>query len=119
MSDRTESVTRGSVSRAARPSTELAPEVKLKGLRWWREVGWRHVVGLIAVAFAIFPVVYIISAAFNPLGSVVATGLIPKSFSLENFHKLLTDPGRPYLRWLGNSLLVAFVVTVDLASIGF
>lgn len=99
-------------SRAARPSTEPIPEVKLTGARWWREVGWRHLVGLVAVLFALFPVVYIISAAFNPLGTVVATGLIPTAFSLENFDKLLTDPGRPYLRWLGNTLLVALVVTV-------
>jgi len=105
----TERAARG--SSAARPSSEPIPEVKLKGVRWWREVGWRHVVGVIAVLFAVFPVVYIISAAFNPLGTVVATDLIPTSFSLENFDKLFTTPGRPYGRWLGNTLIVAFVVT--------
>ncbi len=100
-----------SVSRAATASTELAPEVKLRGARWWREVGWRHIVGVLAVLFAVFPIVYIVSAAVNPLGSVVATGLIPTSFSGENFVKLLNDDSRPFLRWLGNTLLVAFVVT--------
>ncbi len=100
-----------SVSRAATASAELAPDVKLKGARWWREVGWRHVVGIIAVLFSVFPIVYIVSAAVNPLGSVVATGLIPTSFSGENFVKLLSDDSRPFLRWLGNSLLVGFVVT--------
>jgi arabinogalactan oligomer/maltooligosaccharide transport system permease protein len=95
----------------ARPTLEPIPEVKLTGMRWWREIGWRHVVGLIAVVFALFPIIYIISAAVNPLGSVVATGILPTSFSAINFDKLFSDPSRPYLRWLGNTLLVAFVVT--------
>ncbi len=92
-------------------TVEPIPEFKLKGARWWREVGWRHVVAALAIIWALIPVVYIISAAFNPLGSVVSTGLIPNSFSLENFRKLLTDPSRPYPRWMLNTLIVCTVVT--------
>ena len=98
----------------AMPTTrtvEPIPEVKLKGGRWWREVGWRHVVGVVAIGWAIFPILYIVSAAFNPLGSVVATGIIPTSFSMVNFDKLLTDSSRPYLRWMFNTLLVSVLVT--------
>jgi arabinogalactan oligomer/maltooligosaccharide transport system permease protein len=97
--------------RVPTPSKELPPQVKLKGARWWREVGWRHIVGVVAVLFAVFPIVYIISAALNPLGSVVATGLIPSTFSLTNFDKLFGDPGRPFLRWLVNTMVVALIVT--------
>jgi arabinogalactan oligomer / maltooligosaccharide transport system permease protein len=79
--------------------------------RWWREVGWRHVVGLIAVVWAVIPVLYIISAALNPLGSIVSTNLIPTSISFENFHKILTDPNTPYPQWMLNSLIVCLVVT--------
>jgi arabinogalactan oligomer/maltooligosaccharide transport system permease protein len=100
-----------SAVRVPTPSKELAPQVKLKGARWWREVGWRHIVGVIAVLFAVFPIVYIISAALNPLGSVVATGLIPSTFSWTNFDKLFGDPGRPFLRWLVNTMVVALLVT--------
>lgn len=102
---------RGS-GRAAQPSTVLAPQVKLTGMRWWREVGWRHVVGVVAIAFALFPILYVISAAFNPLGTVVATSIIPTQFSLTNFEQLFTDPGRPFPRWLTNTLLVSLVVTL-------
>jgi arabinogalactan oligomer/maltooligosaccharide transport system permease protein len=59
----------------------------------------------------VFPIVYIISAALNPLGSVVATGLIPSTFSGVNFDKLFSDPGRPFLRWLVNTMVVALIVT--------
>ncbi|GLY29684.1 ABC transporter permease subunit [Kineosporia sp. NBRC 101731] len=79
--------------------------------RWWREVGWRHGVGLVAVLFAVVPVAYVVSAAFNPLGTVASTGVIPKHLSLENFAALFDDPARPFARWLLNTLVVCVVVT--------
>ncbi len=89
----------------------LPPEVKLSGIRWWREVGWRHVVGLVAIAFAIFPIMYIVSAALNPLGTVVSTTLIPQDFSLVHFRSLFGDPARPFARWFFNTLVISALVT--------
>ncbi|KQX61563.1 sugar ABC transporter permease [Angustibacter sp. Root456] len=77
------------------------------GARWWKEVGWRHAVGIVAVVFAVFPALYIVSAAFNPLGTVASTGLIPQHLSLENFSKLLANPNRPFGRWYVNTLGLA------------
>ncbi len=96
------------------PSSPTAPPVahRMSRGRWWREVGWRHVVGLAAVAFAVFPILYIVSAAFNPLGSVVSTNLIPRELSLVNFHALFSDPSRPFGRWMLNTLAVCTAVTV-------
>jgi arabinogalactan oligomer/maltooligosaccharide transport system permease protein len=74
-------------------------------------VGWRHVVGLLAVAFAVFPILYLVSAALNPLGSVVSTTLIPRTVSLDNFQALFGNPSRPFPRWLLNTLIVCTVVT--------
>lgn len=88
----------------------LAPQVKLKGARWWREVGWRHAVGLVAVVFAVFPILYIVSAALNPIGSITSTSLIPTQVSLVNFESILTDPNRPFLRWFANTLILCVVV---------
>jgi arabinogalactan oligomer/maltooligosaccharide transport system permease protein len=90
----------------------LAPsQYQLSGAKWWREVGWRHVVGLLAVAFAAFPILYLVSAALNPLGTVVSTSLIPRDVSLVNFEALFTDSSRPFPRWLLNTLIVCVVVT--------
>ena len=79
--------------------------------RWWREIGWRHCVGVGAVLFAIVPVAYVVSAAFNPLGTVASTGVIPRHLSLVNFRSLFDDPSRPFARWLVNTLVVCVVVT--------
>jgi len=95
------------LGRRRRPSTAERPH----GARWWREVGWRHAVGLVAVAFAVFPALYIVSAAFNPLGTVASTGLIPSHVSLDNFRKLLDNPNRPFLRWYLNTLVLATVIS--------
>jgi len=74
-------------------------------------VGWRHVVGVLAVLFAVFPVLYLLSAALNPLGSVVTTSLIPRRVSTENFSALFDSRSRPFGRWLLNTFIVCTVVT--------
>ncbi|MCY1138081.1 ABC transporter permease subunit [Actinoplanes sp. Pm04-4] len=81
-------------------------------IRWWREVGWRHVGGLVAVIFAVVPVLYVVSAAFNPLGTVVSTDVVPTQFSLVHFRSLFEDPARPFPRWLLNTVVVCAAVTV-------
>ena len=90
-----------------------APRVKLGANRWFREIGWRHLVGVIAVIWALFPVSYLVSASLNPLGNVVTSTLVPQTFSLDNFTKLLDE--QPFGTWARNSLIVcAAVVFVQL-----
>lgn len=72
---------------------------------WWREVGWRHGVALVAVAFALFPIVFVVSAAVNPLGTLSSSRLVPVGASAGNFVALLRDTS--FLRWFVNSLLIA------------
>jgi arabinogalactan oligomer/maltooligosaccharide transport system permease protein len=88
------------------------PRNKMPFGRWFGELGWRHLVGVVAVVWALFPVLYIVSAALNPLGTVVSTSLVPRSFSLQNFQELLSDPNQPFLRWALNTLIVCTVVVV-------
>lgn len=90
---------------------DLPPQPKLRGARWWKEVGWRHIVGAAAIVFAVFPILYIVSAAFNPLGTVVSTNLVPSEFSLVHFESLFGNPSRPFARWFLNTFIVCTVVT--------
>jgi arabinogalactan oligomer/maltooligosaccharide transport system permease protein len=56
----------------AGPKRKKVRDTAPKG-RWFQEVGWRHLVGIIACIWALFPISYIVSAALNPLGNVVTT----------------------------------------------
>ncbi|MDO8106139.1 ABC transporter permease subunit [Isoptericola sp. b441] len=85
-------------------------DVRPHGARWWREIGWRHVVGVVAIVYALVPVLYVLSASFNPIGSVSSTSLIPTDFSFTHYESLFTNPNRPYARWYLNTILVAAVV---------
>lgn len=76
-----------------------------RGTRWLRQVGWRHLVGVLAVAFSLFPIVFVVSAAINPVGSLSSTELYPTGASLGNFSNLLTTTAFPH--WYLNSVLIA------------
>lgn len=78
--------------------------------RWFAEIGWRHVVGILAILFAIFPILFVISASLNPLGTVSSSGLIPTSFSLEHYRTLISGARGPFLRWYLNTIIVCVVV---------
>ncbi len=73
---------------------------------WFRKLGWRHLVALAALVFALFPVVWIVSAAINPVGSTLTSQqLIPESPTLDNFRALSNTV--PYWSWYRNTMLIA------------
>ncbi|MFF8772711.1 sugar ABC transporter permease [Kitasatospora sp. NPDC015120] len=74
--------------------------------RWLRRFGWRHLVALLAVGFALFPLLFVVSAALNPLGTLQSSTLLPEHASLANFTALFTDEQYPFGRWLANTALI-------------
>jgi arabinogalactan oligomer / maltooligosaccharide transport system permease protein len=81
----------------------------------------RHVVLLAFVAISVYPALNVLSISLRPGNQLRSTDLsiIPADWTLDSYIALFTE--QPFLRWLGNSLLVAIMVTVTgvaLASIG-
>ena len=79
---------------------------------------WRYLVSLIAILFALFPIVWVVSAAFSPLPSLTSAQLIPDHVTLENFRRILSGhPGEegteqealdvPYTHWYVNTLVIS------------
>jgi arabinogalactan oligomer/maltooligosaccharide transport system permease protein len=62
-------------------------------------------------------VLWIVSASFNPTGSLVGQPLIPPNPTLANYEKLFNNPVNPYPRWYVNSLFVATIVTIVATAI--
>ena len=74
--------------------------------RWAQELGWRHLVAVLALVFALFPVIWVVSASLNPIGSTLSgQKLIPSNPSFDNFRDLFNTT--PYGRWFVNTLLIA------------
>jgi len=73
---------------------------------------FRIVLAIIMLIFALFPIIWIISASFNPTNSLVGQPLIPEHPTLDNYRELLTSTIHPYKRWYINSLGITIVVTI-------
>jgi ABC-type maltose transport system permease subunit len=79
------------------------------------------IVGIIAIIYALFPVLWILSASLDPSNSLATQRLIPNTASLKNFFVILSDPVNPYLRWMFNSLKISSItsiLTVFITSLG-
>jgi arabinogalactan oligomer/maltooligosaccharide transport system permease protein len=80
--------------------------------RWFRHTGWRHLVAWLALVFALFPVLWVVSAAFST-GNLSSQKLIPRHPSLDNFRALMTSAEHPpFWRWFANSMLVGVITAL-------
>ncbi|HEV8651976.1 MAG TPA: sugar ABC transporter permease [Actinomycetes bacterium] len=66
---------------------------------------------VLAIAiFAAFPIVFVVSAALNPIGTLSSSQLIPTGASFENFSKLSSNT--EFVSWYRNTLLIALLAVV-------
>ena len=72
-----------------------------------RGMWWRHGLAMLALVWSLFPIVFIISAAINPAGTLNTAQLLPTNMSMINFDVLFSDTSRPYLTWYKNSMIIA------------
>ena len=81
----------------------------ITGKRWWQEVGWRHIVGVLAVIYCLVPLIYVVSVALTPRATL--TGGLFKNFQFstmfENFTALGAGKYSVFWSWILNSLIVS------------
>ena len=85
--------------------------------KWFREVGFRHVIGVLAVIYSIFPIVYVINAALNPNTGLTLTSSnsMFSQVSFENFSKLNDSM---FWTWFGNTLFIGIVTAIGTVLMG-
>lgn len=86
--------------------------------KWLRVLAWRHAIALFAIAFALFPLIWMASASFDQLGKINTQSLIPQYRGLDNYRLLWENPDQPYWRWMRNSVLISSVNAVLQLAIG-
>lgn len=85
---------------------------------WLKKVLWRHLVGVVVIAFSIFPLVWMISGAFDVTGQISTQQLIPIHKGFYNFTQLFSTSGKPFLTWARNSIVIAFTAAAMQVAIG-
>ena len=86
-----------------------------RGARWWREIGWRHVVGVVAIAYCLLPLLYVLSTSLNPGGSLTGSNNLFRNISWANFAELGDSD---FARWGLNSLIVSGTTAIGTVLMG-
>ena len=79
--------------------------------RWFRETGWRHLVGIVMIVFSAFPLVYVLSASLNPGGTLLTANSLFSNFDIGSYIALFQDPLRPYGAWFVNSIFIGLTTS--------
>jgi arabinogalactan oligomer / maltooligosaccharide transport system permease protein len=114
-----------------RPTTAIAPRAATRTGRpaplSFKGNWWRHLLALAAVAVALFPVVFVVSSAFNRDNTLQGAEVIPTHVTLHNFGDLLHNQvevagqgkaNAPYLDWVLNSMIIAGATAVFSTLLG-
>ncbi|WP_396134520.1 sugar ABC transporter permease [Cellulomonas sp. ATA003] len=100
----------------ARPQrTTSTSGARMSRRRWFAEVGWRHVVGLLAVVYAGFPIVYVISASLSEGGTLTGSNALFAEISTANYAALSDTL---FWSWMVNTLVIATVTGIGTVLMG-
>lgn len=72
----------------------------------------RWLIALVLIFFAIFPVLWVLSASLNPVNTLASARLIPENVGLDNYRFLFNSPEFPMLTWLWNSIKISSITTI-------
>lgn len=88
---------------------------RLKGAQWWRQVGWRHIVGVIGIVYAIFPLIYVFSASLKPRTTLTGSNELFSEVKPDNYANLF-DTG--FAQWALNSLFISSAAAIGTVLMG-
>nr|WP_225226601.1 sugar ABC transporter permease [Oerskovia gallyi] len=87
----------------------------MKPGRWFSELGWRHLVGVVAVVFAAFPLVYVLSASLSENGTLTGSNSLFADVSSVNYAELGDSL---FWTWMLNTLVIAVATSVGTVLMG-
>lgn len=80
-------------------------------------LGLKLFIAIAAAVYALYPVVWVISASLDPTNSLVNQSLIPSRITFDNFARLLNDPQHPFFLWLWNSVKVSGISAILIVTL--
>jgi arabinogalactan oligomer/maltooligosaccharide transport system permease protein len=90
-------------------------ENKVPFSRWFAHIGWRHIVGIVAVVYAAFPVVYVVSASLSERGTLTGSNSLFSDVSMVNYTGLSATS---FWTWAVNTLIIATITAIGTVLMG-
>lgn len=81
-----------------------------------RDVSWRYVVLVAVSIYAVFPLMYVVSTAFNPRGTIAGSNNLFQQLTLSNFQDLFA--GKPYWNWFANTVIIGLTTGLGTVLMG-
>jgi arabinogalactan oligomer/maltooligosaccharide transport system permease protein len=75
-------------------------------------IGMRLVVAILLIIFAVFPILWVLSASLNPTSSLATQKLIPENAGLDNYRTLVQTDQFPFWTWFWNSIKISTITSV-------
>ncbi|TDE89989.1 sugar ABC transporter permease [Occultella glacieicola] len=83
--------------------------VQVRGRRWWREISWRYLVAAVAIVYAAFPIVYVLSASLSARGTLTGSNELFADVTTVQYDALFQTL---FPQWMVNSLVIGGVTAV-------
>ncbi len=83
--------------------------------RWITEVSWKYLLAIVIVGYAVFPLVYVLSASLASSGTLTGSTELFRSISSANYKALNTTM---FWTWAGNSLVIGTVTAIGSVLMG-
>ncbi len=100
------------------PEERAARERRRPVGRWFRETGWRHLIGIVMILFAGFPLLYVLSASLNPSGTLVGSNQLFRAIDIGNYVELFTTPTLPFAAWFANTVMIGLIAAIGTVFLG-
>jgi arabinogalactan oligomer/maltooligosaccharide transport system permease protein len=102
-------------ARISSSRAQRRPGSSLRRRRWLLDVGWKYLLAVVIAFYALFPLVYVLSAALNPRGTLSAATALFSEISGVNFAALGETS---YWTWALNTLIICTAVSVGSVLMG-
>lgn len=103
------SSTSDTVTTAAGTGTGIGSWRQSKKWRFRVTLFFKYLVAAVVLFFSLFPILWTISASFNPTGGISTQTLIPDPPTMDHYKKILEQP---YWLWMWNSFKIASVSAI-------
>lgn len=82
---------------------------------WFFEVGWKYLLAVVAIFYAVFPLIFVLSASLNPQGSLAGSSALFSVISGSNYEALSSTQ---FWSWFRNTIVVSGASAIGAVLMG-